>query len=139
MPPIHQKMVVKVTKTDLEELSEFRYRLRCFLRLSEEIAHAEGVTPLQYTLMLHVCAFPGRDWAIVGELADRLQASPHGTAALISRCEAAGLVTRVPGTHDRRQVEVHLTPSGEHRLLRLAALHKFQVRSLGWPFHERAK
>ncbi|WP_434668404.1 MarR family winged helix-turn-helix transcriptional regulator [Paraburkholderia sp. A3BS-1L] len=138
MPPRNQEVMVKVTKTDLEELSEFRYRLRRFLRISEEIAHAEGVTPLQYTLMLHTCAFPGRDWAIVSELADRLQASSHGTVALISRCEAAGLVTRVPSTHDHRQVEVHLTPSGERRLLRLAASHKSEVQSLGWPFHKGA-
>ena len=139
MSPLHHNALLKVTKTDLEELSEFRYRLRRFLRISEEIAHAEGVTALQYTLMLHTCAFPDRDWVIVSELADRLQASSHGTVALISRCEAAGLVTRVPGTHDRRQVEVHLTPSGEYRLLRLAALHKAEAQSFGWPFLKGGK
>ena len=37
-----------VKKADLEELSEFRYRLRRFLRFSEEIVRAEGITPLQY-------------------------------------------------------------------------------------------
>src|ERR1700677_3981474 len=31
-------------KADLEELSEFRYRLRRFLRFSEEIVRAEGIT-----------------------------------------------------------------------------------------------
>ena len=53
MPPKHSKVTGKVTKSDLAELSEFRYRLRQFLRFSEEIVHAEGVTPLQYMLMLH--------------------------------------------------------------------------------------
>jgi DNA-binding MarR family transcriptional regulator len=94
-----------VKKADLEELSEFRYRLRRFLRFSEEIVHAEGITPLQYQLMLHVRGFPGRDWATVGEIAERLQAAAHGTVALVSRCEEAGLVVRRTSNEDKRQVE----------------------------------
>jgi DNA-binding MarR family transcriptional regulator len=131
-----RKVTEKVTRTDLAELSEFRYRLRRFLRFSEEILHAEGVTPLQYMLMLHTRAFPDRDWATVGEIAERLQASSHGTVALVTRCEGAGLVVRVPSAHDRRQVQVHLTPEGEHCLMRLAALHKSEVQSFGWAFRD---
>ncbi|WP_434667112.1 MarR family winged helix-turn-helix transcriptional regulator [Paraburkholderia sp. A3BS-1L] len=134
MPPKPRKVTEKVTRADLEELSEFRYRLRRFLRFSEAIVHAEGVTPLQYMLMLHTRAFPDRDWATVGELAERLQASSHGTVALVTRCEAAGLVTRVQSAHDRRQVQVHLTPAGERCLMRLAASHKSEVQSFGWAF-----
>jgi DNA-binding MarR family transcriptional regulator len=104
--------------------------------VSEEITHAEGVTPLQYMLMLHTRAFPDRDWATVGEIAERLQASSHGTVALVTRCEAAGLVVRVPSAHDRREVQVHLTQEGERCLLRLAALHKSEVQSFGWAFRE---
>lgn len=121
-------------KQDLEAMSEFRYQLRQFLRFSEEITHAEGVTPLQYQLLLHVRGFPGRQWATVGEIAERLQAAPNGTAALVSRCEAAGLVVRVPDGLDRRQVQVHLTSKGERRLLKLAALHKSEIESFGWAF-----
>jgi DNA-binding MarR family transcriptional regulator len=125
-------------KRDLEELSEFRYRLRRFLHFSERIVHAEGITPLQYMLMLHVMGFPGRNWATVGELAERLQASPHGTVALVSRCEAAGLVKRKPSQQDRRQVEVHLLAKGEHCLTRLALLHKLEIQSFGWAFKDSA-
>ncbi|MFM0562182.1 MarR family winged helix-turn-helix transcriptional regulator [Paraburkholderia sediminicola] len=121
-------------KQDLEAMSEFRYQLRQFLRFSEEITHAEGVTPLQYQLLLHVRGFPGRQWATVGELAVRLQAAPNGTAALVSRCEAAGLVVRKPDPIDRRQVQVHLTAKGERCLLKLAALHKSEMESFGWVF-----
>ncbi len=131
-----RKVTRKVTRTDLAELSEFRYRLRRFLRFSEEILHAEGVTPLQYMLMLHTRAFPDRDWATVGEIAERLQASSHGTVALVTRCETAGLVVRMPSAHDRRQVQVHLTSEGERCLMRLAALHKSEVQSFGWAFRE---
>ncbi|MFM0418817.1 MarR family winged helix-turn-helix transcriptional regulator [Paraburkholderia aromaticivorans] len=125
---------VELTKAELEELSEFRYQLRRFLHFSEEIVHAEGITPLQYMLLLHIGGFRGRDWATVGELAERLQASPHGTVALVSRCEAAGLVVRKPSAEDRRQVEVHLLKKGERCLARLALLHKTEVQSFGWAF-----
>jgi DNA-binding MarR family transcriptional regulator len=104
------------------------------LRFSEEIVHAEGITPLQYMLLLHIGGFPERDWATVGELAERLQASSHGTVALVSRCEAAGLVARRPSAEDRRQVEVHLLTKGERCLARLALLHKTEVQSVGWAF-----
>jgi DNA-binding MarR family transcriptional regulator len=120
------------SKEDLEAMSEFRYRLRRFLRFSEEVTRAAGVTPLQYQLMLQVRGFPGRSWATVGELAERLQAAPNGTAALVSRCESAGLVIRKPADEDRRQVRVHLTVEGEQCLLKLAALHKPEIESFGW-------
>jgi DNA-binding MarR family transcriptional regulator len=126
-------------KQDLEMMSQFRYQLRQFLRFSEEITHAEGITPLQYQLMLHVRGFPQREWATVGELAERLQAAPNGTAALVTRSEAAGLVTRRPGDQDRRQVQVHLTAKGERCLQKLALLHKSEMDSFGWAFGIVAK
>lgn len=132
--------IVKVPgKQDLEAMSKFRYQLRQFLRFSEEITHAEGVTPLQYQLLLHVRGFPGRQWATVGELAERLQAAPNGTAALVSRCEAANLVIRKPDLIDRRQVQVHLTAKGERCLVKLAALHKSEMESFGWVFGDAGR
>lgn len=122
-------------KEDLEAMSLFRYQLRKFLRFSEEVTHAEGVTPLQYQLMLHVRGFAGRDWATVGELAERLQAAPHGTVALVSRCEANGLVSRRASRADGRQVEVHLTVKGAQCLARLASKHKLEVEAFGWAFN----
>lgn len=123
-----------VSKRDLESLSRFRYQLRRFLRFSEEATRRAGLTPLQYLLLLHVGGFPGRDWASVGELAERLQASHHGTASLVSRCEAAGLVKRRPSTVDRRRVEVRLTAKGANRLARLAQVHRAELLSLEGQF-----
>ncbi|HEV3429530.1 MAG TPA: MarR family winged helix-turn-helix transcriptional regulator [Paraburkholderia sp.] len=127
-----------MNKHDLEAMSAFRYDLRKFLRASEEIANAAGITTLQYQLLLHVCGFPDRKWATVGELAERLQAAPNGTAALVSRCESAGLVLRKPDPADRRQVQVHLTPKGESFLLELAAQHKALYGAFHWVFGEHA-
>jgi DNA-binding MarR family transcriptional regulator len=117
-------------KADYERLSRFRHRLRRFLRISERICQDQGLTPLQYQLLLHVRGFPDRDWATVGELADRLQAQHHGVVALIDRCEKLGLVTRQPGRQDRRVVEIHLLPAGEVLLARVAGLHQDELHQL---------
>ena len=114
----------------LEALSDFRFQLSSFMRFSEDAARAEGVTALQHLLMLHTQAFSGRPWATVGELAERLQAAPHGVVALVSRCEEAGLVRRKTSLTDRRQVEVHLMPKGRKKLDRLANLHLNQLHLL---------
>jgi DNA-binding MarR family transcriptional regulator len=117
-------------KADYERLSHFRYRLRRFLRISEELCKAEGLTLLQYQLLLHVMGFPGRDWAVIGELAERLQAQHHGAVALIDRCEKLGLVERRPGRSDRRVVEVHLLPRGLELLARIATQHQDELNLL---------
>ena len=113
-----------INKRELEALSEFRYRLRRFLRFSEQVTRRHGITPLQYLLLLHIKGFPGRNWATVGELAERLQAQHHGVVALISRCEKLGWVAREQGKTDRREVEVHLTASGERMAVQMAQLHR---------------
>jgi DNA-binding MarR family transcriptional regulator len=110
-------------KEDFEKLSQFRYGLRRFLRASEDLCQSHGLTPLQYQLLLHIKGFPGREWATVGELAERLQAKHHGVVALIDRCEEAGLVRRHAGEHDRRQVTIHLLAKGNRLVEQLATLH----------------
>ncbi|MBK6744240.1 MAG: MarR family transcriptional regulator [Hydrogenophilales bacterium] len=117
-------------KSDYERLSRFRYRLRRFLRVSERICQSQDLTPLQYQLLLHVRGFPERDWATVGELAERLQAQHHGVVALLDRCERLGLVERRPGSLDRRVVEIHLLPEGETKLEHIARLHQDELAQL---------
>jgi DNA-binding MarR family transcriptional regulator len=123
-----------LNKADFEQLSEFRYQMRRFERFSEQAAQEEGITPLQYLLLLHIKGYPGRDWATVGELAERLQAQHHGVVALVSRCEALQLVTRKVSQTDRRQVEVHLLRAGELLLGRLAEIHRAELRTLKGAF-----
>jgi DNA-binding MarR family transcriptional regulator len=118
-----------MSKADIEQLAHFRYQLRRFLRFSEEVTRKNGITALQYQLMLQIKGFPGREWATVGELAERLQAKHHGVVSLISRCEVAGFVRRSISPDDRRRVEVKLTRKGDERLTRLAALHRVELLS----------
>jgi DNA-binding MarR family transcriptional regulator len=125
-----------LTKQDFEALSEFRFQLRRFERFSENAAHAEGITPMQYFVLLHIKGFPKRNWASVGELAERLQIQPHSMVTLVSRCEVLGLVQRKQSVNDRRQVEVHLLQKGEHVLSHLAALHRAELKLLGSAFQK---
>lgn len=124
----------KLSKADLETLANFRYQLRRFLRFSEEVTRRHGVTPLQYQLMLQLKGFPGRDWASVSELAERLQAKHHGVVALVSRCEAGGLVRRNTSQGDQRRVEVRLSAAGLRCLEQLARLHRDELQSAAGGF-----
>jgi DNA-binding MarR family transcriptional regulator len=120
----------RTRKRHLEKLAAFRYQLRRFLRFSEDVSRQHGVTALQYQLLLQIEGFPGRNWATVGELAERLQAKHHAVVALVTRCEALGLVARVSSTVDRREVHVRLTKAGAERLEKLADLHRAELRVL---------
>lgn len=124
----------RVSKRQYESLANFRYELRRYLRYSEEVTRRHGMTPLQYQLLLQVKGFPDRDYASVGELAERLQAKHHGVVALVTRCENAGLVERRVNEKDRRQVQVYLTEKGEKQLQRLAELHRKELLQLQGKF-----
>ncbi len=116
-----------LAKGDYQRLAHLRYRLRCFLRVSESLCQENGTTPLQYQLLLQLKGGAEREWATIGELAEQLQSKHHGVVALVDRGEKAGLVERRPGREDRRQVEVHLLPKGEALLARIAALHQGEL------------
>jgi DNA-binding MarR family transcriptional regulator len=120
----------RITKRQYETLANFRYELRRFLRYSEQVTRKNGVTPLQYQLLLHIKGYPGRESASVSELAERLQAKHHGVVALITRCESLGLVRRESDETDRRRVFVQLTEKGEKRLEKLAELHRSELLTM---------
>jgi DNA-binding MarR family transcriptional regulator len=129
-----------MSKADFEKLAHLRHELRRFHRFSEALTHRRGVTMLEYQLMLQIKGYPGRDWVSVGELADRLEAMQHGVVALVSRCEAAGLVKRSVSASDKRRVEVRLTGEGEECLEALAQLHHDELSMLSTVFEAgRAK
>jgi DNA-binding MarR family transcriptional regulator len=130
MPKSPAAAAPSLAKHDYERLSHFRHRLRHFLRVSEVLCKGHGLTPLQYQLLLHVMGFPGRDWATVGELAERLQAHHHGVVALVNRCEKLRLLERRPGRSDQRVVEIHLLPRGARLLATIASEHQGELQRL---------
>jgi DNA-binding MarR family transcriptional regulator len=128
--PVTKTDARPLNKRDFETLADFRYQIRKFVRFSEQLALRHGLKPQQYLLLLQIRGYPGRDWATVGELAERLQAQHHGVVALISRCEKLGLVERRRSDEDRRRIEVRLLAKGEKLLNELARLHRAELVSL---------
>jgi DNA-binding MarR family transcriptional regulator len=119
-----------LTKEDFEALARFRFAIRRYLRFSEETVRRHGVTPQQYQLMLALKGFPGRDWAVVREIAERLQLRHHSVVELVDRAQSQGLVRRTTDPDDARAVRVTLTDHGEQLIGRLSALHRDELRRM---------
>ncbi len=120
-----------LTKAEYETLAEFRHALRQFLKFSEEAAQGEGLSPQAYQAMLAIKGYPGRDWATVGELAEKMQIRPHSAVGLVDRLAAKKWVVRKVAKEDRRQVRVHLTPRGAAVVRKLAGVHRHELGRVG--------
>ncbi|MFI7672253.1 MarR family winged helix-turn-helix transcriptional regulator [Actinophytocola sp. NPDC049390] len=120
-----------LTKQDFEALARFRFGIRRYLRFSEETVRQHGLTPQHYQLLLALKGFPGREWAVVSELAERLQLRHHSVVELINRAQKQDLVRRTPHPGDARSVRVELTDNGQQILGRLSALHRDELLRLG--------
>jgi DNA-binding MarR family transcriptional regulator len=119
-----------LTKADFEDLARFRFGIRSYLRFSEETVRRDGLTPQQYQLLLALKGFPGREWATLRELAERLQLRHHSVVELVNRAQKQELVERIPHPADARAVQVQLTESGQLALSRLSALHRDELRRM---------
>ncbi|TPG21174.1 MarR family transcriptional regulator [Sphingomonas koreensis] len=118
-----------VRDEDYRRLARFRHELRRFLRFSEEAAKAAGLTAQHYQALLAIRAGP-EDGMPVGELADQMLLKPHSMTGLVDRLAQAGLVARVRGDGDRRQVRVVATDQARDLLVSLAANHRAELRRL---------
>jgi len=112
-------------------LAEFRYQVRRFLHFSEEQARASGLEPRQHQLLLAIKGLPHDKEATVGELAARLQLRHHSTVGLLDRLAARGLVRRIRGENDHREVLIVLTRSGDDLLRRLTMAHRKELETAG--------
>jgi DNA-binding MarR family transcriptional regulator len=119
-----------VNTSAIRRLAWFRYRLRQFLRFSEQAVRSAGATPQQYLLLLGIAGYTGRGWATVSELSEYSQQRHNAVVGLVQRAERRGLVRKEPGTRDRRFVRVRLTRRGANLLRRLASLHYDEVQNL---------
>lgn len=120
-----------LTKQEFQQLAALRHALRRFAWQTELEARKVGLSPQQYQLMLAIKGYPGREWANISELAERMQIRHNAIIGLVNRGEANGLVRRAQDADqsDRRIVRVHLTEEGEQALRSLAqALHAERQR-----------
>jgi DNA-binding MarR family transcriptional regulator len=106
------------TETDaVMHVAAFRAALRSFLRETELVARASGLTPQRYLLLLMIKGAPdGGERATVTELVERLGLAQSTVTELVSRAEEVGLVERAPSDEDGRVMFLRLTEEGERRL-----------------------
>ena len=103
-------------------VASFRAALRTFLRKSEEIARASGLTPQRHLLLLMIKGAPGgSEYATVTDLTERLQLAQSTVTELVRRAEEVGLVERETSAVDGRVAHLRLTEEGERRLARSVA------------------
>jgi DNA-binding MarR family transcriptional regulator len=124
-------MATEITTDEYRALAELRYRIRHFLREGDAVAHAAGLEPQQYLLLLTIRGLPQGQEATIRTLAERLALKHHSTVELIDRLEMHGYVRRHRVRDDRRRVLVSLLPRGE-RILEQVARHRIgELRSNG--------
>src|SRR5919204_3130637 len=84
-------------------VASFRAALRRFLRKSEAIARASGLTPQRHLLLLMIKGAPdGSECATVTDLTERLQFAQSTVTELAKRAEQAGLIERERWDADAR-------------------------------------
>jgi len=106
-------------------VAAFRSALRSFLRSSEQIARANGLTPQRHLLLLMIKGAPdGSETATVTDLVERLELAQSTVTELVKRAEETGLVRREGSERDGRVARLHLTEEGERRLSRVFRAHE---------------
>jgi len=126
---------MRLTKSHYESLAALRYALRRFINFSQEAAREADLTPQQHQALLAIKGFPGRDYASITELAERLQLRHHSVVGLVDRLVRGRLLRRTPSAADRRRVELRLTAQGEKVIERLSTIHLQELRQLGPELH----
>ena len=109
--------MARVDTDSVIHVAAFRAALRSFLRESELVARASGLTPQRYLLLLMIKGAPdGTERATVTDLVERLGLAQSTVTELVSRAEEVGLVTRAQSEDDGRVAYLALTAEGERRL-----------------------
>lgn len=114
-----------------QQLADFRFRIRQFLRFSEEAARQFGIEPQQHQLLLAIKGLPEDTRPTVRNLSNRLCLRHNSTVELVNRLTERGAVVRKSSDQDRREVLVQITPFGEELLTKLSLLHWQELRANG--------
>jgi DNA-binding MarR family transcriptional regulator len=115
---------------DYRRLLAFRSELRAFLRWSERAAEEAGLTPALHQLLLVVRGHPSAQGPTIGDAAAALHVRHHSAVELAQRAERAGLLERVRGATDHRQVHLRLTDDGRAQLESLTRRHLPRIEAL---------
>jgi DNA-binding MarR family transcriptional regulator len=106
-----------LSQSELARAAAFRTEIRRFLRRTDTVAVAAGLTPQRYDLLLMICSAGGADGVRVTELCELLQMTQTAVTELVKRTEEAGLIERRAAPRDGRGWLLRLTSEGERRFV----------------------
>jgi len=119
----------QLSAREYRALAELRYVIRKFLSFSAKAARAAGIEPQQHQLLLAIKGLPPDLHPTIRVAAERLQLQHHSAVELAKRSIEHGLLEGRTNKTDRREVLLHITPSGERLLRRLSLAHRDELRS----------
>jgi DNA-binding MarR family transcriptional regulator len=115
----------------LRRLAEFRFRLRCFLHVSQSAAEQMGLRHQQYQLLQCVGGMPEGMAPTIANVAARMLLKHNSAVELVDRCVEQGLLRRSSDAADHRRILLRITPLGERILASLAAFHTRELEQSG--------
>jgi DNA-binding MarR family transcriptional regulator len=127
----HVRTAKRLTASELQRLSEFRFQMRRFLHFSQEAAEKVGLRAQQYQLLLAVFGMPDGVAPTIAAVAARLLLKHNSTVELVDRTIEQGLLRRMHDPVDQRRILLRLTERGEQLLHSLAAFHKEEINATG--------
>jgi DNA-binding MarR family transcriptional regulator len=102
----------------------------------QEAMGEDGITPIQFAMLVAIAEFPGRDIQRLAELA-ALDRSNAGT--VIGRLAREGLVERIAGDHDRRGAYFAVTDAGSSALDGISAKVELAQQAILQPLRASAR
>jgi len=126
-----QGLTGELSKSEYQKLEEFRFRIRRFLRFSEDAARRTGVEPQQHQALLVIHSAQNGTAPTIGCVADRLMIKHQSAVGLLNRLTKLGLISRTHSVNDARQVLVALTRKGEQVLHGLSLAHRAELEQIG--------
>jgi DNA-binding MarR family transcriptional regulator len=115
----------------LRRLAEFRYRLRCFLHVSQTAAEEMGLRSQQYQLLLCVGGMPEGTAPTIANVAARMLLKHNSAVELVDRTIEQGLLRRSTDEQDHRCILLRVTAQGERILSSLADFHTRELEHSG--------
>ncbi len=115
----------------LRRLADFRFRLRCFLHVSQAAAEEMGLRSQQYQLLLCLGGMPEGMTPTIANVAARMLLKHNSAVELVDRSVEQGLLRRSGDEADHRRILLRVTPEGERMLALLAEFHTRELEQSG--------
>lgn len=124
-------LAAKLDVARLRRLADFRFRLRCFLHVSQAAAEEMGLRSQQYQLLLCLGGMPEGMTPTIANVAARMLLKHNSAVELVDRCVEQGLLRRSGDAADHRRILLRVTPQGERILASLAEFHTRELEQSG--------